>query len=615
MVRFVSKGTLSALLAAACLLVATTAIAGPLSGAIFTTDEDGNRVNQNLYEAKEDVYLDGGPGPNAPSGAAGLPAGDYYFQVTDPSGKTLLSTDPVKCRRFTVSDDGVITSVDSVTLVMKVKGKLTDVDCTHATGVDQDHSELGAITVQLMPYDDTPNKGGVYKVWVTPVDDFVGDPDKVDNPKYFHGFVPSCSKTDNFKVKKKGKPVVPPTLTIRKFHDADMDCVEDEGEAEITGWKVFVTDTLGATNTYHTPITIYVEAGTVVVEEETPAGTLQTVALLDDVKDSCYPNADAIVEVLVDGDSEETHEVVYGNIGLGEIKACKFYDRDADGTQDAGEPAIEGWKMKLTGTDSAGTSVGPIYEYTDSTGCAVFTGLAPGDYTVEEIMAGTGETGITWVASTAKVVSVSIGSSVSGSTVVGETKTVKFGNYCSGATADFDTKGYWHNKNGLAELTETEAHFQDVLDCVNGLDPYDDATGYFGKGDEPFDGEYDDGSDADAAKGVLENENIAPAGSAEAEISNFLIDSVGDGGIREQLAQQLLAFIFNTIHRLDCMGALIEADNGDWVCASDLIDDAVALWTSGSDQDRTDMKTLLDDLNNSDSVPYVPYFPCDVVYD
>ena len=38
--------------------------APPLPGAIFTTTVDGSIVNENVhYEAKEDVYLDGGPGP------------------------------------------------------------------------------------------------------------------------------------------------------------------------------------------------------------------------------------------------------------------------------------------------------------------------------------------------------------------------------------------------------------------------------------------------------------------------------------------------------------------------------------------------------------------------
>ena len=73
------------------LLTVAVACGGPLPGAIFTTMPDGSRVNANIYTNAYDVYLDGGPGPNAPPGAAGLPEGDYYFQVTDPSGKKLLS--------------------------------------------------------------------------------------------------------------------------------------------------------------------------------------------------------------------------------------------------------------------------------------------------------------------------------------------------------------------------------------------------------------------------------------------------------------------------------------------------------------------------------------------
>jgi len=66
----------------------------------------------------------------------------------------------------------------------------------HVTGVDRDHAELGARTVRLFPYADTPNPGGVYKVWATPVDRFEGDASLVDNAGPFHGFVPAWSKTD-----------------------------------------------------------------------------------------------------------------------------------------------------------------------------------------------------------------------------------------------------------------------------------------------------------------------------------------------------------------------------------------------------------------------------------
>jgi hypothetical protein len=155
--------------------------ATPLSGAIFTTDVSGEPVNLNHYAAKEDVYLNGGPGINAPDDAAGLPAGTYYFQVTDPSGKTLLSTDDVSCRQFSVDASGVITAVVG--------------PCPHATGAD---GEDGGLTVQLFPYDDTPNNGGVYKVWVTPITEL-----DCDAPGNKNCFVPHHSKTDNFKVKAK----------------------------------------------------------------------------------------------------------------------------------------------------------------------------------------------------------------------------------------------------------------------------------------------------------------------------------------------------------------------------------------------------------------------------
>ena len=51
------------IISALILTVGTGVLAAQLSGAIFTTTVDGDIVNENVhYEAKEDVYLDGGPG-------------------------------------------------------------------------------------------------------------------------------------------------------------------------------------------------------------------------------------------------------------------------------------------------------------------------------------------------------------------------------------------------------------------------------------------------------------------------------------------------------------------------------------------------------------------------
>ncbi|MBN1628538.1 MAG: hypothetical protein JW990_02125 [Thermoleophilia bacterium] len=229
-------------LAAALALTASVqpaTTAPPLPGAIFTTTGDGSVVNANHFDSKCAVHLDGGPGPNAPAHAAGLPDGEYYFQVTDPSGEHLLSTDVVSNRRFLVSQ-GVIVAYTGVGGFI------------HPVGIDQDHPELGAITIRLAnvtcgdDFLDSPNNGGGYKVWATPVEDFVGDPAEVDNDcgsGCFHGFLSAKSKTDNFKV----KSGVTFCLSVEKQ-------IIDPGGNPVTGanWPMSVTDPLEVTNNYFT---------------------------------------------------------------------------------------------------------------------------------------------------------------------------------------------------------------------------------------------------------------------------------------------------------------------------------------------------------------------------
>jgi hypothetical protein len=158
-------------------LLKTAAMAQQVSGAIFTTNWNSTFVNANVYDFKEDVYLNGGPRPNAPCTAAGLPDGDYYFQVTDPSGSQLLSLDGIGDRLVTVAGGLIIGYSGPHGIGM---GK-----CVGFNGLN--------ITVQLYPFLPTPNPGGEYKAWMTKVGDY-------DITKGSFGFIPSKSKTDNFKV-------------------------------------------------------------------------------------------------------------------------------------------------------------------------------------------------------------------------------------------------------------------------------------------------------------------------------------------------------------------------------------------------------------------------------
>ena len=270
MTRF-SATAVVATLCGVLVVAATVHAAPPLAGAIFTTLADGTQVNANIYGSKCDalgVYLDGGPGPNAPQRAAGLPDGDYFYQVTDPSGKVLLSTDPQEFRRFTVTG-GIITD----RVAPQNAGD-------HDTGSDVDH---GALTVELCPFLDTPNNGGEYKVWVTPVGDFAGDPSLVDNgyhPGYFHGFIPAASKTDNFKVRARRSVC----LTIVKFLD-DGDGKFESGEPNLN-WPVIVFDPQG------TQVNGILFTGT----DETKNPTLQICAL--------PPGTYRVIEAATDGSGD-----------------------------------------------------------------------------------------------------------------------------------------------------------------------------------------------------------------------------------------------------------------------------------------------------------------------
>lgn len=218
--------------AAATLLVLTASLAtGPalaeaINGAIYTSRSDGVTVNANLYEAKADVYLNGGPA-NAPQCSGGsLDDGDYVFQVTDPSGADLLSSDSVWDRAFRVAGGKISLNLG------------THPDSSDDPGDDILPGVCGSVAIQVAPYDDSPNGGGVYKLWITRISDFqaacgVG----VDCG--LAGFIPGSTKTDNFRVRDDQAP--PPqvgSLEAIKFYDGNANGAYDAGELFLEGFQM-----------------------------------------------------------------------------------------------------------------------------------------------------------------------------------------------------------------------------------------------------------------------------------------------------------------------------------------------------------------------------------------
>lgn len=219
--------------------------AAPITGAIFTTDVNCNGTDLNIYASKNDVYLDGGPHH---MGAAGLPEGEYYVQVTEPDG-TLLGTS--------------LGTNDETPVVVNASGEF--VVCYKLVDIVRTASNPGPFPVAPDGFDNTSNPGGEYKVWVSRVNDFANDE----------------SKTDNFKVA--NQPTTG-TLNVMKFYDADTSGTFNAGDVEITGWEVKV----GAQSSFpmtaetkFTPVSIIVDPGCYTAQEGDATGWIHTTAKID----------------------------------------------------------------------------------------------------------------------------------------------------------------------------------------------------------------------------------------------------------------------------------------------------------------------------------------------
>jgi len=96
--------------------------------------------------------------------------------VTDPSGATLLSTTDITAREVCLDANGYFVNTTTPDLGPEV----IDGKCPNT------------IAVLISPFDQTPNPGNEYKAWITPISAY-------EPGSGVFGFIPSDSKTDNFK--------------------------------------------------------------------------------------------------------------------------------------------------------------------------------------------------------------------------------------------------------------------------------------------------------------------------------------------------------------------------------------------------------------------------------
>ena len=214
------------------------------------------------------------------------------------------------------------------------------------------------------------------------------------------------------------------TITAYKFEDLNGDGIENGSDAPLSGWTmtlkqgavVIDSDTTNA-------------SGEVVFSNLAPGDYTVYETLKTDWVNTTgnHPGGEAVTG-LQSGDSER---VEFGNCEEGSITVIKFNDLDGDGVKDAGEPLLNGWDMTVNGSTQTTGSNG--------LGTTIFTGLAPGNYTVTE----------TLKAGWAKTYEVPSGGAVTLQS--GGSETVTFGNYLPpvilGSIGDYIWRDV--NKNGV----------------------------------------------------------------------------------------------------------------------------------------------------------------------
>jgi hypothetical protein len=202
----------------ACSLTASAAI----NGALQTTTSDGTVVNYNTGLSCDAVYITGGPQNLNDLGL--VPNGTYYVRVTDPAGKTDLSAIAPGTGDFTVTVD-------------TVNGKGVITGGSHPVG--STNSQSGETTVQLWPFAQTPNNGGVYKAWISTDPNFQNSTTKTDNFK--------CTVPPDFCTTHPDDPACqnppPPSADIvgEKYYDSNANGSLDPGELGIQGWQIRAT--------------------------------------------------------------------------------------------------------------------------------------------------------------------------------------------------------------------------------------------------------------------------------------------------------------------------------------------------------------------------------------
>jgi hypothetical protein len=380
------------------LVLAGAFAASAVSGAAFTTYNpwvDGafkdvcknSRIDCNIYGAKPDVWLNGGPTAN------GLgPDGLYFFAVLVPGGQP----DPNDGGAKNLSDDYDFYTDRTFTVtdgeVSEYTGTTHDLDSGDTLDPERDYCRFkrgcapdgNPPLIRLYPYADTWNPGGVYILAICSLDR--GYPVEPRDCKY-----------DAFKVKEE-QLTASLFLWGMKFEDMEANGSKDLIDGGLSDWDIHIYGTgfLGES------IDVIVTTGAGGYWEYQKDYTYNKFTpLVDALLTVCelpqegwtqsFPDPACYELIIPPAAMAEVPDLDFGNFEPVSVNAYKFFDRDLDGFFDEGEGLVEGFEFclydsmdNLVSDDDFVSFPQNACQLTNEDGLVTWIELIPGIYTVKE---------------------------------------------------------------------------------------------------------------------------------------------------------------------------------------------------------------------------------------
>ncbi|MBM4165338.1 MAG: T9SS type A sorting domain-containing protein [Ignavibacteria bacterium] len=155
-----------------------------------------------------------------------------------------------------------------------------------------------------------------------------------------------------------------------KFNDVNGNGAQDVGENGLQNWKIKISgpqndSVLTDANGNYSFVNL--SAGTYTVSEVLQSGWMQT-----------FPTSPSTYSVNINSGTNAANKN-FGNFQYGSVSGVVFTDTDGDGTNDAGENGLEGWRVRLSGTRTDST-------LTNANGNYSFGNLTAGNYTVSVVV-------------------------------------------------------------------------------------------------------------------------------------------------------------------------------------------------------------------------------------